>query len=134
MTKSGKQIALRSKTIVKTLVISPIYFRTHTYVSQFHLTLMLLSRAYDLPKIHKPGYPIRVIVSSTGSSLHNLATFKILRLSLPTPISHIKNSLDFIKKFSGIHIPEEYNLISLNVTSLFTNVPMDLVNDILKDK
>jgi len=47
---------------------------------------------------------------------------------------YIYNSLDLIKKLSGIHIPEKYSLISLNVTSLFTNVPLDLVNDILKRK
>jgi len=66
-------------------------------------------------KIHKPEYPLRIIVS-TGSPLHNLAFLhKILRLSLPVPISHIKNSLDLIKRFSDIHIPEEYSLISLDI-------------------
>jgi len=50
------------------------------------------------------SYPLRIIVSSTGSPL---ATFihKILRLSLSAPISHIKNSFDLMEKFSDI--PEE---------------------------
>jgi len=32
----------------------------------------ILLRAYGLPKIHKSGLPLRIIVSSSGSPLHNL--------------------------------------------------------------
>jgi len=52
---------------------------SHYYISVYTHTLLnsfnaILPRAYSLPKIYKPGY-LRVIVSPTGSSLHNLASF-----------------------------------------------------------
>jgi len=96
----------------------------------------ILPRAYGLPKIHKAGHPLRIIVSSTGSPLHNLALFlhKILIKSLPPHFSHIKNSLHLMKKISNIHIPDNICLASFDVVSLFTNVPTDMVLDIIKEK
>jgi len=35
-----------------------------------------LSRAYGLPKIHKQGFPLRIIVSSIGSPLYALSNYK----------------------------------------------------------
>jgi len=49
--------------------ISP---QTHRYLNASN---PILPRAYGLPKIHKEGLPLRIIVSSVGSPLHNLATF-----------------------------------------------------------
>lgn len=46
-----------------------------TTFSRLNFSNAILPRAYGLPKIHKPGLPLRIIVSSTGSPLHNLATF-----------------------------------------------------------
>jgi len=113
----------------------------HRYISAHtHTTLnssnAILPRAYGLPKIHKPGYPLRIIVLSTGSPLNNLALFlhKILRISLPAPPSRIDNSFELIKKLSDVHIPDDFSLVSLEVISLFTNVPVDLIFDIIKEK
>jgi len=106
---------------------------THTFLNSCNA---ILPRAYGLPKIHKPGFPLRIIVSSTGSPLHNLASFlhKILCISLPVPSSHVNNSFDLIKKLSDVHIPDDFSLVSLDVISLFTNVPVDLIIDIIKEK
>jgi len=35
----------------------------------------ILPGSYGLPKIHKKGLPLRIIVSSSRSPLHNLATY-----------------------------------------------------------
>jgi len=80
----------------------------HKYISAHTHTILnssnaILPRAYGLPTIHKPDYPMRIIVS-TGSPLHNLASFlhKILCISLPVPPSHIDNidnSFDLIKNY-----------------------------------
>jgi len=45
----------------------------HTY-RKLHTTDGLLPRAYGLSKIHKQGYPLRIIVSSIGSPLYSLPT------------------------------------------------------------
>jgi len=88
-----------------------ISIQTHNYIN------LILPRAYGLPKIHKKGFPLRIIVSSSGSPLHNLATYlqRILQDSLPIPFSHINNSFDLINKLNGLHIPENCILVSLDV-------------------
>jgi len=107
--------------------------QTHKYLNSSN---PILPRAYGLPKIHKTGFPLRIIISSSGSPLHNLATYlqKILQDSLPIASSHINNSLDLIHKLESLYIPENCILVSLDVISLFTNVPIDLITDILEKK
>jgi len=115
------------KTMLKRwLNLKYISSRAHSFLQVSGATL---PRAYGLPKIHKAGYPLRIIVSSTGSPLHGLATFlhKILSKSLPPHFSHINNSLQLIEKLSGLHIPDDHCLASFDVISLFTNVPIDMV-------
>ena len=94
-------------------------------------TVPILPLAHDLPKIHKIGCPLKVIVSSIGSPLHNLASFlhKIINKSLPPAHSSIVNSYFLTKKISNLTISAEASLLSLDVISLFINVPIDLVLD-----
>jgi len=40
--------------------------------------------------------------------------------------SHIENSFELVKKLTNAHIDDEFSLISLDVVSLFTNIPIDL--------
>jgi len=95
----------------------------------------ILPRAYGLPKIHKEGHPLRIIVSSSGSPLHNLAIFlhKILIKSLPSHFSRVKNSLQLKKLLSNLYIPDDCCLVSFDVVSLFTNVPTDMALEIIKE-
>jgi len=78
---------------------------------------------------------LRVIVSSSGSSLHNLVLFlhKILVKSLSPTFSHIKNSSQLLKKLSNLHVPDECCLASFDVF-LFINVPTDMVLEIIEEK
>ena len=58
----------------------------------------------------------------------------IFKESLPSPKSQIKNSFTFKEVILKIKIRSDHILISLDVTSLFTNVPIDFVkNSIEKD-
>ncbi|XP_018368506.1 PREDICTED: uncharacterized protein LOC108764666, partial [Trachymyrmex cornetzi] len=81
--------------------------------------------AYGVPKIHKQGYPLRIIISSIGSPLYPLANFlqNILSESLPTANSYIMNSFHLIEELKNIRIEDNFSLVSLDVVSLFTNVP-----------
>ncbi|XP_011859689.1 PREDICTED: uncharacterized protein LOC105557131 [Vollenhovia emeryi] len=91
-----------------------------------------LPRAYGLPKIHKPECPLRIIVSSVDSPLYSFSFFlhNIIKSStIPKPQSHILNSYDLVNKLNGRHIQETHDLISLDVVSLFTNIPLDLAED-----
>lgn len=87
-----------------------------------------LPRAYGLPKVHKLVCPFRLIVSSVNSPLYQLAVFlhKIMIKSFPTAHSFIKNSFELMKRLNNVHLGSDYKLISLDVVSLFTNIPIDL--------
>jgi len=81
----------------------------------------ILPRAYELPKIHKNSCPLRIIISSINSPLYSLAAFlhDILYKNLPFPNSHIENSFALIKKLNNMFLDDYYDLISLDVVSLF---------------
>jgi hypothetical protein len=88
----------------------------------------LLPKAYGLPKMHKEGYPLRVIVSSVNSPLYSIAKYihKVLNNSLPLARSFIKSSFDLYDRLVNKKIDDNNILISLDVVSLFTNVPVEL--------
>uniref|UniRef100_A0ABD2W8E4 Reverse transcriptase domain-containing protein n=1 Tax=Trichogramma kaykai TaxID=54128 RepID=A0ABD2W8E4_9HYME len=104
-------------------------------LNRFQLSLSdtSLARAYGLPKIHKTGVPLRPIISLVGSPTYVLAKIFLDEIIpfIKQPNSHIDNSFDFMKKISNFSIPTDYVLISLDVTSLFTNIPLDRVLDSL---
>lgn len=109
------------------------YISQHTY-STLYISDGLLPRAYSLPKIHKENYPLRIIVSSLNSTFYNLATslHNIISGSLPHNNTSIKDSFQLTKELKNVSVPNGYKLISLDVVSLFTNVPSDLA--IILDK
>ncbi|CAK1596620.1 unnamed protein product [Parnassius mnemosyne] len=81
---------------------------------------------YGLPKIHKEHVPIRPVVSYIGAPAYFLAKKlnSLLReKSGFNPTYSLKNGLDLISKIKDIHIPPKSILLSLDVDSLFTNVP-----------
>lgn len=84
-----------------------------------------LSHAYGLPKVHKPNFPFRLIVSSVNSPLYQLAVFlhNIMIKSFPVAHSFIENSFELTNKLKNVHLINEYKLISLDV---FTNIPIEL--------
>ena len=84
------------------------------------------SRFYILPKIHKDGIPGRPIVSSCGAPTENISLFVDYHLSplvrrIP---SYIKDTNDFLLKLQDIrNLPSGSLLVTLDVTSLYTNIP-----------
>lgn len=89
----------------------------------------MLAKAYGLPKVHKPNHPYRPIISLVNSPTHFLATilYNDLKKAISLPKSHINNSIEFRKKIENIIIPDDHVFLSLDVSSLFTNVPKELV-------
>ncbi|XP_011865403.1 PREDICTED: uncharacterized protein LOC105560690, partial [Vollenhovia emeryi] len=87
-----------------------------------------LPKAYGLPKIHKENYPLRIIISSINSPLHEFASFinSIISKSIPPAIGHINNSFDLYRALAEKTLLDSEVFISLDVVSLFTNVPLDL--------
>ena len=82
---------------------------------------------YGLPKIHKEGIPLRPIVAAIGSPSHLLAK-ELTRILSPLAgqgPSHVRNSADFVQRIRQIDLAETDVMVSFDVVSLFTNVPVD---------
>jgi len=90
-----------------------------------------LPRAYGLPKIHKPGCTFRLIISSIDSPTYQLANYihKIISKNTIKPLSHTDNSYKLIHKLKDVAVDVDYDLVSLDVVSLFTNIPTNLALD-----
>ena len=90
---------------------------------------------YGLVKTHKPEKPLRPIISFVASVTYKLSKWLTAKLSpLVGTISNsfIKNSSDLVNKLRTHH--GNYKLISFDVNSLFTKVPVPDLLDFLKDK
>lgn len=91
-------------------------------------------KMYFLPKIHKQDYPLRPVVSYVGSPLYNLSKFlaKLLDHIFERDERYIKDSFEFVDSLKNILVPKGYILVSLDVTSLFTNIPISLAIELIK--
>ncbi|XP_077498768.1 uncharacterized protein LOC144109871 [Amblyomma americanum] len=83
---------------------------------------------YGFPKIHKPDVPLRPIVDYTRSPLHNLSKFlhQVFSPLVGQSPSHVLNSFNFVEKNRSPSIDEDEVMVSFDVKSLFTSVPIDL--------
>ena len=83
-------------------------------------------RFYILPKVHKPGNPGRPIVSSNGHPTERLSHFVDYHLQ---PLVHklpsfVKDTNDSLNKLLTIgNLPANSLLVTLDVSSLYTNIP-----------
>ena len=91
---------------------------------------------YGLPKIHKPGIPLRPIISSTGTVTYNTAKelAKILKPLVGLSSHHVHNTKDFIDHIKEVRLRQGECIISYDVTSLFTSVPIQPVLNIIQQR
>ena len=86
---------------------------------------------YGLPKVHKEGTPLRPIVFTIGSPTYGLAK-ELSRILCPLAghtSSFVKNSNHFVQKIQDIPLDELDMMVSFDVCSLFTQVPIDKAMD-----
>ena len=72
---------------------------------------------YGLPKIHKPGTPLRPIVSSCGSATYGVAKelAKILKPLVGKSPHHISSTQDFVEQAKQIN----WNLENVSVPMMY---------------
>ena len=89
---------------------------------------------YGLPKVHKPGMPLRPIISGIGSVTHAAAKelARIIKPLVGGSHYHVKNNLNFMKSIEGIQLRPEECMMSFDVESLFTSVPIEPSIGIIK--
>ena len=76
--------------------------------------------------------PIKPIVSSLKTATYNLAKYLSQLLSpLRQSRNTVKNTKEFIEELKQHKSSQEHRMISLDVKSLFTNVPLDRTIDII---
>ena len=92
---------------------------------------------YLLPKIHKAGNPGRPVVSSVNCHTSKISEFidyylQPLVKSLP---SYIQDTTDFLNKLGKLPktLPKDVHLVTMDVKSLYTNIPNNEGIDAIKD-
>ena len=106
-------------------------------IKKFTSTSPPLPYMYGLIKTHKPGNPIRPIISSIGSAAYKLSKWLVTILSpLVGTIStaHVNNNSDLINKLNNAQPNYSFKLISYDIVSLFTNIPIDDLLEFLTDE
>jgi hypothetical protein len=84
-------------------------------------------RLYDLPKIHKEGVPLRHIVSIIGAHTYQLAKHitGFLNKLAGNLTHHVKNSIHFTQILENLQVQPGDLMVSFDVVSLFTKVPVE---------
>lgn len=95
--------------------------------------LLQLASFYGLPKIHKETFALRPIVSMMNSPGHGIGTVfnEMLNVIFPRTSFHIKDSYEAKKFFDEVRIENDSRLVSFDVVSMFTNIPRNLVKNIV---
>ena len=82
-------------------------------------------RFYLLPKIHKKDNPGRPIISGIGTVTENLSSYVDSLISnIPATFpSFVRDTTHFLSDLLDITIPKGSLLVTLDVASLYTNIP-----------
>lgn len=88
-----------------------------------------LAKFYGLPKVHKNGCPLRPITSTVGSPGYYLSKVFLLLLNevFPPTDIHIRDTVEFIDHTKNLRIKKDDVLISFDVVSMFTAIPVDYI-------
>ena len=79
---------------------------------------------YFLPKIHKQNITGRPIISGNNSPTEKISAFvdEHIKQFVPRIKSYVRDTLD-IKKIENFKLNGDYFLVTMDVTSLYTNIP-----------
>lgn len=92
-------------------------------------------KIYGLPKIHKEGAPLRPVVSQISSPTYDLAKYMAKKLSplIGRTTSFVRDSSHFVEIIKDLRVEDTEVLVSFDVESLFTNVPVEECLSVIKD-
>ena len=106
-------------------------------IKQFITLAPSMPYLYGLIKTHKPGNPVRPIISTVGSATYKLSKWLVSVLGpLVGSISkcHVINNQDLVNKLNTAVLTYDFQLVSFDVTSLFTRVPISELLVFLADE
>ena len=90
------------------------------------------AKLYKLLSNNVDDLPLRPIISNIGTETYQTAKYLAKLLSpLGTSEYTIRNTKKFVRQTRKIKVPVGYKMVSFDVTSLFTNVPLDKTIEII---
>ncbi|XP_055590189.1 uncharacterized protein LOC129742323 [Uranotaenia lowii] len=91
-------------------------------------------RIYGQPKAHKQNLPLRPVIPNVTAPTHRISKFLANILLSCKGKYNISSSSAFCEEINTVVLPEGYIIVSLDVVSLFTNVPRHLVIKTIIDR
>ena len=87
---------------------------------------------YGLPKIHKENCPCHPVLASTDCYTYECALWLSEILSpLRQHPTNLKDTFEFVDRMQQVKFKNNSVMVSFDVKSLFTNIPVDFVTDII---
>ena len=82
---------------------------------------------YGQVKIHKPDAPLRPVVATRGTATYELARHlsRIFRPLVSSSERVLKNTEDLVEVFKDVKLKKDEILVSFDVKSLFTSIPIE---------
>ena len=103
------------------------YIDTYTHAYLLPTDKVRTQRMYFLKKLHKNPHGIRPIVSGCSAPTERISSFldHIIKPLVSTTPSYIKDTPHLISLLESTHIPSNAILVTIDVSSLYTNIPQD---------
>ena len=95
-----------------------------------------IPKFYGTPKIHKDDIPLRPIVSCIGCPAYAASKYisDIIKPLAGKSEHHLKNSQDLINKLANVIVEPDEIMVSYDVSSLYTNVPIEEAIGIIQQR
>lgn len=86
-------------------------------------------RSHGTLKLHKPNHPMRVITNGINGPSYNMAKLinGICKTAVPSTRFNVRNSFDLIEELKKVTMDDSYLMVSFDVISMFSKIPLELV-------
>ena len=90
---------------------------------------------YGLPKLHKENIPVRPVLSARKTPLYTFSKFLIQFIENFTSNEFtLKNNMQLVDDLKNLQLNSESYMVSYDIESLYTNIPIDETIQILLDQ
>ena len=112
----------------------PWKISSRDYRNKLYPTGSQPGKLYGTGKVHKPGVPLRPVVSMVGTASYGLAQYldKIIKPHIPSTYM-LSSTAQFISRVKSFVFGAGDILVSFDVESLFTNIPLKETIDLVAD-
>ena len=89
-------------------------------------------KLYGMCKVHKEGYPVRPVISMLSTAEYNIAKWldNYIKPNIPNTYS-IASTNEFLEGLKNVIFDPKDQIVSFDVVSLFTNIPLAETIDIV---